>query len=100
MKNIKDIHISIEPSISPKGRLYRLSAIKKGSVEKWVNGILKFNWYYKFKYLDDNSYFTLSVDAFGNVLKKYEKTKCECETPLIRMSELAKEYCAICENDL
>lgn len=69
-KNIKDIHISIEPSISPKGRPYRLSAITRGSVEKWVSGALCSNWYYKFKYLDDNSYFTLSVDSYGNIIKK------------------------------
>lgn len=67
---IKDIHISIEPSISPKGRLYRLSAITKGSIEKLVNGVLCSNWYYKFKYLDDNTYFTLSVDLNGQIVSK------------------------------
>lgn len=69
-KNINDIHISIEPSLSPKGRPYRLSAIKKGNVEKWVGGVLHSNWYYCFKYLDDNTFFTLSVDPFGNIVGK------------------------------
>ena len=69
-KNIQDIHISIEPSLSPKGRLYRLSGITKGHVEKWAGGVLCSNWYYCFKYLDDNTYFTLSVDPFGNIVAK------------------------------
>lgn len=70
MKNIKDVHISFEPSLSPKGRPYRLSEIKKGTTEKWVGGVLKCNWYYKFKYLDDNTYFTLSVDQKNNIISK------------------------------
>jgi hypothetical protein len=70
---IKDIHISIEPSTSPKGRQYRLSEVKKGNVEKWVNGVLCSNWYYKFKYLDDNTYFILSVDPYGEIVKKENK---------------------------
>lgn len=68
--HIKDINISLEPSLSPKGRMYRLSAITKGNVDKWVNGALFSNWYYKFKYLDDHTYFTLSVDPYGNILSK------------------------------
>lgn len=68
--HIKNITVSTQPSTSPSGRPYRLSAIKKGEVEKWVNGNLLSNWFYKFKYLDDNTYFTLSVDQNGNITKK------------------------------
>ena len=69
-KNINDITVSIEPSTSPKGRPYRLSSITKGNTEKWVGGVLKTNWYYQFKYLDDNTYFTLSVDQNNNIISK------------------------------
>lgn len=70
MKNIKDIHISLEESLSPKGRPYRLSGIKNGEIEKWVSGELRKDTYYTFKYLDDNTYFVLHVDPYGNILSK------------------------------
>ena len=69
-KNIKDVHISLDESISEKGRPYRLSAIRHGEQEAWVSGELKKDSFYKFKYLDDNTYFTLHVDSYGIIKSK------------------------------
>ena len=35
------------------GRAFRISSLQRGKQEKYINGALKNDWYYIFKYLDD-----------------------------------------------
>ena len=51
------------------GKPFRLSAIHKGKGEKWINGILKNDWYYIFKYKDGNI-FALHEDYNGKIFEK------------------------------
>lgn len=51
------------------GKLFRLSAIHKGNGEKWINGIIKYDWYYIFKY-KDGEMFTLHEDYNGKIFEK------------------------------
>lgn len=48
------------------GKPFRLSAIHKGKKEQWVNGVLKYDWYYIFKYKDGNM-FSLHENLSGDI---------------------------------
>lgn len=61
MKNINDFPLSFNETLSPKGRPYRLSSIEKGT---------NYNWIYRFKYLDDNTFFAFITNSNGTILKK------------------------------
>lgn len=52
------------------GRDFKLLSIKKGKNEKYINRVLKFNWLYIFKYIDDGSMFGLKIDYYGEFTKK------------------------------
>lgn len=51
------------------GKPFRLSSIHRGKYEKWINGTLKNDWYYIFKYKDNNM-FTLHEGISGKIDKK------------------------------
>lgn len=51
------------------GNPFRLSAIHKGNKEKWVDGVLKSDWYYIFKY-KEGGLFALHENILGSIDKK------------------------------
>jgi hypothetical protein len=51
------------------GKPFRLTSIHRGLKEQWVNGILKNDWYYIFKY-EDGSLFSLHENLMGNIDNK------------------------------
>lgn len=51
------------------GKPFRLTAIQKGKGEKWISGVLKSDWYYVFKYEDENL-FALHEDYNGKIFEK------------------------------
>ena len=51
------------------GKPFRLSSVERGAQEKWVNGELKSDWIYVFKY-KDNTFFALHYDITGKIVKK------------------------------
>lgn len=51
------------------GKPFRLTAIQKGTDEKWIGNVLKSDWYYIFKY-EDGSLFSLHEDLNGKIFEK------------------------------
>lgn len=66
------LFLSREPQETPKGREVVFSGVFMNETHpgKWVNGILKFHWIYKFKYIDDDTFIDFEFDYNGNFLKK------------------------------
>jgi CRISPR/Cas system CMR-associated protein Cmr1 (group 7 of RAMP superfamily) len=61
----KTIPLDFSWSTSPKGRLFRLSSIKKGKKEVYN----RFDWFYIFKY-KEGDYFTIHLNVNGDFIKK------------------------------
>ena len=50
---------------------FRQTSVNKGNQEQWINRVLKFDWFYTFKY-DSGEFFTLHYDVNG-VFSKVNK---------------------------
>ena len=61
------------PQVGKLKREFRLSCIKKGQKQKWINGVLKNDWIYVFKYLDNNSFFGIEEFLNGDIKKLNHK---------------------------
>lgn len=59
-----------ETQISPKGRPFRISMIKRGKESKWIGSQLKNDWIYTFKYLDGSGYFSFRFTYDNKFLEK------------------------------
>ena len=67
MKPIEFNHFNKQ--IGKLGKPFRLSGVMRGTNEKWVNGVLKHDWYYTFKY-DDGNFFALHLDFNDKIIEK------------------------------
>lgn len=63
------IQINLDWQKSPKGEMFKLYSIIKGSKSKWINKVQKFNWYYVFSY-KDGSFFSFHQDVDDKIIKK------------------------------
>lgn len=63
------IEINLDWQKSPKGEMFKLYSIIKGSKSKWINKVQKFNWYYVFNY-EDGSFFSFHQDVDDKIIKK------------------------------
>ena len=67
-----DLNLTFTPQLSKLGRPYRLSAIAKNLQvpSKWINRVEYWNFYYIFKYTDENSFFGFEFDYNEKLVKK------------------------------
>lgn len=63
------VSLNFEWQTSPLGETFRLSSIIKGEDEKWINRVLKNDWYYIFK-TKENKLFSFHEDTNGFIDKK------------------------------
>jgi hypothetical protein len=68
--NMKPRYNTFETQCGKRGRDFRLICIQKGKQERWINKVLKYDWYYVFKYFDDNSFFSMHEDFNDNLIEK------------------------------
>ena len=70
--NIKgtEVPLSFKESISPNGRPFRLSGIKKNSDAKFINRVEKWQWIYTFIYTDDGSFFGFEIGYNDEFIRK------------------------------
>lgn len=59
------------------GRKFRLIITQKGKDEKWIGKVLKYDWYYIFKYIDDGSMFALHESVNGKIIEKLNNEQVE-----------------------
>ena len=53
-----------------RGQPFRQISVQKGLGEKWVSGVLKFDWYYVFKYIENGNMFALHTDFNDKIIEK------------------------------
>ena len=68
------IEINLEWQKSPKGEMFKLYSIIKGSKSKWVDRVEKFNWYYVFRY-ENGSFFSFHQDLNDEITEKFNHNK-------------------------
>lgn len=67
----KFINLDSSTQYSIKGRPFRHSATELVGVQKWINGVLKQEVIYTFRYLDvDNEFFAFKYGYYGELIKK------------------------------
>ncbi|WP_372938104.1 hypothetical protein [Seonamhaeicola sp.] len=66
--NIDTTHF--DEQVGKLGRPFRMVFAQRGKHKKWINRVLKYDWYYVFKYYDDKSLFALHEDYNGRIFEK------------------------------
>jgi hypothetical protein len=64
---------TLKPQQGTLGRPFRASGVEKilSKPPKWVNGVEKYCWRYRFKYLDDKGgFFEIDLDWENNLIDK------------------------------
>lgn len=72
---MKPITNSFQIQVGKLGRPFRLSATIKGKHEKWISGVLKYDWYHVFRYEDTGEFFSLHEDFGGKIIEKLNHKK-------------------------
>ena len=52
------------------GRAFRQSSVRRNTKvqQKWLDGMYRSHWIYRFKYIDDGSYFEIEVDYRDKII--------------------------------
>ena len=65
---LKDLKLNTLDWQQGKNGKFRLVEVRKGAVETWINRVLCFDWFYTFKY-ENNEKFEVHFDEKGNYVK-------------------------------